>query len=180
MPSTLRLPSAAAQQQYSEVKAIETIKGKAVNLHLLKSVDSTPPLSRITSASVIPFVQQGMMVAAVLERGLDIPGGHIEADDGGVVPAIKREAYEEARISLVEPLHLIGVILSDYHGGGPEYATYMLIATGRVAAMDDFVAEFESTGREVVTTGEFLGRYKAGSYEIMEEIIKRARLLGLD
>lgn len=51
----------------------------------------------------------------------------------------------------------------------------MLIAAGQVARMDNFVAKFESTGREIISTGEFAQRYEAGPRAMMSEVIKRAR-----
>lgn len=177
MSSSLLIPSAADQQHYGAVKFVENIKGKSVNLCLLKNVRDIPNPEKVTSIAVIALIQNDEMVATVLKRGLDIPGGHVEATDDGVVGTVKREAYEEARISLADPLYLIGIISSDYMGDAPEQITYMLITVGQVDRLDDFVAEFEATSREIVTTGEFLERYTAGSHEMMEEIIHRARSL---
>lgn len=175
MISTLHIPPVAAQQHYREIKFYSIVKGKKVNFCVLKNVDTVPVFSKVTSAAVIPFVEKNTMVATLLERGLDIPGGHVENSDSGIIQTIKREAYEEARISLADPLYLIGVISSDYRGKKPEQTTFMLITAGRVNGMDDFVAEFESIDRKTVTTEEFLNSYKAGSQDMMREIILRAR-----
>lgn len=177
MSFPLSIHSTADQQYYSEIKSVEKIKGKNVNFCLLRDVYTIPNLEKITSVAVVPLIRSDEMVAILLERGLDIPGGHVEATDDRVVGTVKREAYEEARISLANPLYLIGIISSDYMGNTPEQTTYMLITVGRVDRLDDFVAEFESTGREIVATSEFLERYTAGSHAMMEEFINRSRSL---
>lgn len=177
MPSSLLIPSAADQHYYSEIKFVQNIKGKNVNFCLLRNACDIPDLDKVTSAAVIPLTRNDEMIATVLKRGLDIPGGHVEATDDGIIGTVRREAHEEARIFLANPLYLIGIISSDYMGHTPEQITYMLITLRRVARLDDFVAEFESMGREAVTTSEFLDRYTAGSHEMMEELINRARIL---
>ena len=174
-PTTqILIPPDDAQQNYKEVRYSWPIKGREVTFCLLPKVEHIPKLNAITSAAVVPLIGSETMVAVSLERGLDIPGGHLEAGDKNIVDTIRREAYEEACIHLAEPLYLIGIISSDYYGKSPEQTTYMAIAAGRVASMGDFTANFESTGREVVLMNEFLTRYNAGSQEIMREIIKRA------
>jgi 8-oxo-dGTP diphosphatase len=175
MSSTLLLPSLLDQQDYDEVTYTETVEGREVHFRLLGNVSSIPPSNKITSAAIIPFLQQDKIVTAVLERGLDIPGGHTEAGDEGVVHTIKRETYEEVCVSLADPLYLIGIISSDYKGSSLDQITYMLIATGQVNTIDNFEAKFESTSREIVSTDAFIDRYKAGSQEMMKEIIKRAK-----
>ena len=173
MHSSTLLP-APNQLHYKEVRSRETIKGKVVNLCLLNSIDSVPDHSLVTSASIIPFMESSLMVATVLQRGLDIPGGHVEASDNGIVQTIKRETYEEACLSLADPLYLIGIIASDYD---PKKTTYMLITTGRVDALDDFVAIHESVGREILSPDDFLARYEAGPRDMMQELLKRAYTL---
>jgi ADP-ribose pyrophosphatase YjhB (NUDIX family) len=173
--SKLQIPSATAQQYFNEVTFTDIVKGKRVNFRVLKSVNTIPPLYRITSAAVVPFIDQDKIVTTVLQRGLDIPGGHVEVSDEGIVNTIKREANEEACLSLTDPLFLIGVISSDYKGKSPEHTTYMLITAGKVGALTEFTPRCESINREIVSTSEFLDRYTAGSHEMMEEIIARAR-----
>lgn len=177
MSSALLIPSIPAQQHYSEIKFVENIKGKDVNFCVLKEVENVPKLDQVTSVAVIPFIQQDTIITTVLRRGLDIPGGHVEASDNGVADTARREAYEEARISLADPLYLIGIISSDYMGTTPELTTYMLITVARVETVDDFISEFESTGREMITTTKFLEQYVAGSHTMMSEVIQRAKSL---
>ena len=174
MSSNLLIPPVLAQQSYKEVKFTETVKGRKTNFCVLDSVDTIPSLDKVTSVAVVPFMYPDKIVATILTRGLDIPGGHLEKSDNGIVGAAKREAYEEARIFLANPLYLIGVISSDYKGKNIEQTTYMLITTARVKGSDDFVAEFESIGREAMATEAFLAGYSAGSNEMMHELMKRA------
>ena len=171
MTPSLRFPPPDIQQNFIEVKSLMAVQGRDITLRLLKKADFIPERSQITSVSVVPFMPGGKIVAVNLQRGLDIPGGHVEANDGNLINTIQREAYEEACIRLTEPLTVVGIIESNYN---PKCTTYMLIFTGQVSKMSDFDANFESTSREIVTTHVFLNRYSAGPKDMMSELLKRA------
>jgi len=177
MSLKLALPPAAIQQQYEEVSSSVEVGGKTFNLRLLKDVSFIPPLSQVTSASVVPVIRPGRIIATILERGPDIPGGHVETYDYTVERTIEREAYEEACIILTQPMYLIGIIASDYATEDATDGTYMLIAAGRVGHTDAFNASFESFGRKEMAHDEFLDQYRAGSSAMMRELIDRTHSL---
>jgi 8-oxo-dGTP diphosphatase len=164
-----------SQQNYNEVTFAEDVKGKIVHLCLQKDFLAVPDFSRITSVSVVPFIDRDTIVATQLERGVDIPGGHTEPYDADPAATAVREAAEEAAIELAQPLYVLGVISSDYKGPTDDDVTYMVIVAGLVSKINDFVPQFEALGREQITFDEFLKRYTAGSHEMMAELIHRAK-----
>lgn len=166
----MRIPPIELQSTNRRVDAQEIYKGKTVNLTLLQDAAHIPPLSAITSVAVVPFVEHGVIVSTVLDRGLDIPGGHVEAIDEDAAATALRECIEETAATLETPLTLIGLIESDFG----ETPTYMVITAAKVRELHPFEKLHEAHARELVSTAEFLARYDAGSKEMMTEIIRRA------
>lgn len=115
------------------------------------------------------------LIVIQLERGIDIPGGHVEPFDADIAATAKREAAEEAAIELGEPVYVIGIITSDYKGSAPGDIMYMLITVGRVAKINRFMAKFESVNRVQMTPDAFLRKYQAGSQAMMDELMSRAK-----
>lgn len=169
----LYLPQ-TVQQDNKAVQFQQMIKGKVVHFRLQKEAASVPDFSTVTSVAVMPFVDDTTIMATQLDRGLDIPGGHVEKFDADATATAVREAREETGIDLALPLYLIGIIESDYH---PK-PTYMLITATKVAAQHTYTPQFEALGRELVSLKEFLRRYTAGSPEMMKELCKRAETVG--
>lgn len=166
----MKTPPTELQIVNRRIDAREVYKGKMVRLTLLKDVAHIPPLSAITSVAVVPFAERGVIVATVLDRGLDIPGGHVEATDEDATAVALRECIEETAATLETPLTLIGLIESDFG----ETPTYMVITAAKVRELHPFKKLHEAHARELVSTAEFLARYDAGSKEMMTEIIRRA------
>lgn len=164
-------PPSASQADNREIKFEEVIKSKKVHFILRRDAQSLPEFKAVTSVAVIPFMDETTIVATQLERGLDIPGGHVEALDKDATATAVREAQEEAGIGLALPLCLVGVIESDYK----DVPTYMLVTTTRVAKLNPYTPQLEALGREQVSMDAFLERYTAGSKEMMEELCKRAK-----
>lgn len=173
----LTLPSEEIQNTFTEMIYTVIVKGRSVHFCLQKSVEKIPDFENITSASVIPFVSKTEIIVTQLARGVDIPGGHTEPIDKDIVATVERESAEEACIQLTQPLYVIGVISSDYKGPDPEDVTYMIITTSKVSSLNNFVAKFESSGRVEMTIEDFLRKYKAGSHEVMAELLSRARMI---
>jgi len=90
-----------------------------------------PPFDAVTSVSVVPFTDDGRLVAVLLDRGIDLPGGHVQEGERTVEEVARREAYEEARIAL-RNVHVTTVIQSDYYGSAPKELTYMVQAAAFV------------------------------------------------
>ena len=151
------------------------MKGRVVHFVLHKEVGEQllPDFGVVTSVAVLPFIDEHTIVAAQLERGIDIPGGHVEQFDVDATATVVREAQEEAGIELAQPIYLLGIIESDYK----DEPTYMLVMTTRVAKLNPYVPQLESLGREQVALDVFLRRYTANSGEMMKELCKRAKAL---
>lgn len=133
----------------------------------------TPPFDRVTSVAVVPFLEDGRMVATVLERGLDIPGGHVQQGETSYEQVVQREAMEEACIE-VGDLRVVKILQSDYYGSQPHELTYLIVMAGKVTALHDFSPQHEALDRRIVTTEEFLSCYTAGDKAIMRVIVEAA------
>jgi 8-oxo-dGTP diphosphatase len=96
--------------------------------------DFEPPFERVTSVAVVPFTKDGNIVATLQQRGIDLPGGHVRCEDMDIYATARREAMEEARISLGD-LRVACVIQSDYFG--QHDLTYMVVVTGLVQQLHD-------------------------------------------
>src|SRR5665811_906361 len=118
--------------------------------------DAAYDTSAVTSASVVPFLADGRLVAAILDRGVDLPGGHVAVTDESFEATVRREALEEAGVRLGR-LVLASVIESDYFG--PSHLTYMLSYVGEVVELGTVSTEHESMGRRVLSVDEFLDGY---------------------
>ncbi len=150
------------------------INGRDVTF-LRDGTDNVPPFSKVTSVSVIPVTESGEIVAVRLKnRGLDIPGGHVEKHEKAPEETLHRELMEEANIT-VKDLRLIEVIRSNYFGDKPEDASFMLIYVAKVDEIHDFTLSDEMSYERVITTPEkFMQDYEAGDKEFMNEILKNA------
>lgn len=150
-------------------------KGDAVTLILLDANAALPPFDKVTSVAVVPFDARGNIVTALLERGPDLPGGHMQEEEMSFDATARREAMEEAFVILgrLEPAC---VIQSDYYGGLPEQLTYMVVLTGRVESFLPVVPDGETSGREILAPAAFIEAYAAGDKDFMRRIIARAQV----
>jgi len=133
-----------------------------------------PSFDAVTSVSVVPFTDDGRLVAVLLDRGIDLPGGHVQEGERTVEELARREAYEEVRIAL-RNIQVATVIQSDYYGSAPKDLTYMVQVTAFVDHLHPFTPTEESSGRVVVDVDLFLDRYTAGDKGLMRHIIDAAR-----
>lgn len=154
-------------------------QGQQVNFVLLEP-DKVPPIDKITSVAVVPFTPDGRIVAAVLERGVDLPGGHVQETEGTIEETARRETMEEVGITLKD-LFVVKVIQSDYYGSAPDDLTYMIATTAFVHEFQTFTPNLESTGRLVLDIEDFLAQYTAGNPEWMRSLVMaaHARLFGV-
>ena len=151
-------------------KFTQNIKGKQVTFEVMPYHDAVD-FSSITSVSVIAFNKEEEILSVMLEhRGVDIPGGHVEPHETNIYETIKREAMEEACVSLKD-IQPIALIKSDYN---PEKETYMVIMAGRVDEEYPFKAEYESTQRLYLNVDSFLNVYKNFDLEVMKNLINKA------
>ena len=152
--------------------------GQPVSFVLLEP-DVLPAFDKITSVVVVPLTPDGRMVAALLDRGVDLPGGHVLDTERTIEEAARREVMEEVGITLKE-LIAVKVIQSDYYGSDPELLTYMVLLTAFVASFEEFAPSLESQGRRILSTEEFLAQYTAGDSAWMRSLVlsAQARLFG--
>ncbi|OUL19481.1 NUDIX hydrolase [Nostoc sp. RF31YmG] len=149
--------------------------GKNVNFIDLGNT-CLPAFEKITSVLVVPFTQDGLIVCALLNRGIDLPGGHVQIGEFTCEETARREVVEEVGVSLGE-LKLVKVIQSDYYGSEPEQLTYLVVMTGFVENIlsDDYI--HESLGRSIIDIDEFISQYQAGNKEDMRRIVLDAKRL---
>lgn len=154
------------------------VKGKQVTFKHIGTTE-LPPFKFVTSVSVIPFTEDGDIVAVRLRhRGLDLPGGHVEPSETTPEQTMNREVMEEACITIKNPV-LAEVIESDYF----DHHSYMLLYGASVDEMHPFNTPDDelSDGREIVNPDEFIRQYEAGNKELMTQAIQTAwqKLKGL-
>ncbi|MFD6325520.1 NUDIX hydrolase [Streptomyces sp. NPDC058442] len=131
------------------------------------------PWSRVTSASVVAFTPDGMLVIADLERGLDLPGGHTQRHERSPEETARREAWEETRVVL-DDLTPIEVIESEYFGA--DDLTYMVIFAAGVCHLAPWTpGDEESRGRLLMTPEDFLARCTAGDHGLMAHLVTVAQ-----
>ena len=131
-----------------------------------------PPFEQVTSVSVVPFTEDGRIVCALLERGIDLPGGHVKENESDCEQTAHRETKEEAGIT-IKNLSMCAVIESDYYGSEAEKLTYIVIYAATVASIDPFEPDLESFGREILDVPEFLARY-SGNRVMMQKCLNAA------
>jgi len=160
------------QNKISKNKTLKMpINGKETTFTFLESLE-LPELSKITSAAIIPFLDDGRIVATILNRGVDIPGGHQEKGDKSLFNILERELMEEVGATIKNDIKIIQVVASDYY----DYETYMVVAVGLVnTIVEDFKPAHESLGRKIMTVDEFIKEYNSGMKDEMTKIVLRAR-----
>jgi 8-oxo-dGTP pyrophosphatase MutT (NUDIX family) len=140
-----------------EQSYVALIKGKQVTFkHTGASV--MPPFKNVTSVSVIPFMQDGQIVAVRLRhRGIDIPGGHVEPGETTPEQTMNREVMEEACMTVKNPI-LAEVIESDYF----EHPSFMLLYGAFVDELHNFTTTEEemSDGRKSLVKKSSLSNTK--------------------
>jgi len=148
-------------------------KGKEVTLRLLQADDIELDLEKVTSVAVVPFDAEGNIAVAMLDRGLDIPGGHVQKGETSLAQTASREALEEVFITL-DKTKISCVIESDLYGTADDQLTYMVILAGTVKEFLLETPNEESNGRKIMSIKQFLEEYKAGDKTLMTDILKMA------
>jgi 8-oxo-dGTP diphosphatase len=143
---------------------------------------AVPHRRQVSVVMIVPFAADGEVVAVRLRRGVELPGGHVLPEDASLEDAARREAWEEARITL-GPLAVAQVIRVDYRTGpaltdptltDPPGTTHIVVYTGRVLRMAPFDRAHESLARMVVSTEDFIDRYGTGSSDDRRLLIAEA------
>lgn len=163
-------------QTPSDRQRTQIIKGKQVTFTLLDPAAISPPLEKVTSVAVVPFDQDGRIVTALLDRGPDLPGGHMHVGEQRFEETARREALEEAFITLSR-LEIACVIQSDYYGDTLDKLTYMIIMAGIVDTFEPEKPNAESAGRKIMSVEDFNLSYTAGDKNFMHDIVLCAQAI---
>lgn len=158
------------QQDFQTIEADETVKGTSVRFTLHGNGVQLPDFAAVTNVAVVAFADSDNIVAVELRRGVDVPGGHKEPGDTTILDIAKREVMEEACVTLKAPYFVAAIIESNYYSE----PSYMLVLVCAVDELQVFEPLHESFSRELIAPSEFLERYKAGSTELMAEIMRRS------
>tara|TARA_R110000868_G_scaffold138329_1_gene352325 strand:+ start:44332 stop:44835 length:504 start_codon:yes stop_codon:yes gene_type:complete len=153
-----------------KLKFTKKIKDKNVNFELI-DFSSEVPFSKITAVSVIAFNDKKEILCVSLEdRGLDIPGGHVESFDQNLRDTAVRETLEEAYVKITD-VRPIALIRSDYYD---DRVTYMAVSSAIVGEEKVFEFEYESDGRLYMNKDDFLRVYKNFDPSIMKILVDSA------
>jgi len=129
-----------------------------------------PEFSQVTSVSAIPFTKEGKIVAVKLRhRGLDLPGGHVEAYESTPEQTMHREVMEEACMTVKNGV-LVDVVESDYFD---DRKSYMLLYAVYVDEFKEFIPNEESSERLLVSTDEFIDQHTAWDKALIKDAITR-------
>jgi 8-oxo-dGTP pyrophosphatase MutT (NUDIX family) len=129
-----------------------------------------PVFEQITSVIVAPFTSDGLLVCALLPRGIDLPGGHIQVNENSCEETARREALEETGVTLSD-LQVVQVIESDYYGNELEELTYIVVMAGLVKEILPYDGLHESLGRRIIDIDTFIAEYQAGDKDMMRRIV---------
>jgi radical SAM superfamily enzyme YgiQ (UPF0313 family)/8-oxo-dGTP pyrophosphatase MutT (NUDIX family) len=129
-----------------------------------------PPFEKITSVAVVVFNnQKNILTVNLRERGIDLPGGHVEKNDSDIFETAKREVREEACTELEENLMLCAIIESRYTFP----PTYMVVLAGKIKKLYPFRETNEVISRSFLKPQEFLERYRYDR-RLMGRIVEKA------
>jgi len=118
----------------------------------------SPPLNLITSAFILAFQGDALLMPRSISRGWDLPGGHI---DLGETPleAMHRETFEEA-YAYVEGVRILAYqkieILADKPAAYkyPYPVSYQLFYWGKIMGLEPFQQNGEQDARKLFAPPE--------------------------
>lgn len=143
--------------------------------------DQLPDVANITSAFILAFQGEEILLTRLRSRGLDIPGGHIEDGETPEEAAI-RELYEETGAQVKE-IELLGYEEIELLGDRPEgyrypYPnSYMVFYCSAIDKIDIFTGNEETEGGELLEPEEAIKnnwiQVNIGMYEEARRRLKR-------
>jgi 8-oxo-dGTP diphosphatase len=113
--------------------------------------DGTP----IPAALLFPFYGNRVVLADIVTRGWCIPSGHLEVGETAE-DAVRREAFEEAGITMNRVYHLGYFVLTDTTTRRKRYAPTFI---GDVRSMGEIPPGDESRGRQLVAIEDVASLY---------------------
>lgn len=148
-------------------RTVKRAPGEVTNFTLLLASAMSgfkPDFDKVTSVSTIAFLADGRLVLTEENRGPDVPGGHVQEGEEDAEETARREALEEAGITL-GALTYLGAIQSDHYGTATEDLTYMVMMTGLVEAEGPVPAGMK---KHIMTVEEFKASLRAAGRGIAE------------
>jgi 8-oxo-dGTP diphosphatase len=134
------------------------VDGPQIIEHRIVLTHTPPPSEQVTAALVLAFSGDRFLMADLVRRGLDIPGGHVEHGES-LEEAMRREVYEEtgarldeAQVLAWEHYRLLGQRPENYPYPYPD--SYMLFYCARVLAIDSISANDETRGPVLLAPNE--------------------------
>jgi 8-oxo-dGTP diphosphatase len=125
--------------------------------HRIVLTSESPPFEHVTAAMALAFEGERFLLADLVQRGLDIPGGHV-SDGETPEEAMRREVYEEtgarlgpARVLAYEQFKLLGPKPPDFPFPYPD--SFLVFFYAQVESLDPFVPNEESRGRALLDPG---------------------------
>ncbi len=128
------------------------------NESLIALSSQLPPLELISTALVVAFAGDRLLMTELASRGWDIPGGHIEPGEHPE-ETVRREVLEETGATLGEP-HLLGYQRLRLLGPAPtSYAypypdCYQVFYRAQVISLSDFLPTPEARSRALFPPAE--------------------------
>ncbi len=119
-----------------------------------------PDIEDTLSSHCIPFTADGKIVAVnIINRGVDIPGGHIDNNETAI-QAMQRETLEEAQISVENPVLIDVWRLTSINAElGLLQKPYLLLYKADVVSIKDFVPNEEVHERLILQPDDFIAKY---------------------
>lgn len=162
-------------------RTVKRAPGEVTNFTLLLATANPgfmPDFEQVTSVSTVAFTADGRIIATEENRGPDVPGGHVQEGEETAEETARREALEEAGITL-GALAYLGAIQSDHYGKEPENLTYMVMMTGIATAEGQVPAGMK---KHIMTVQEFKASLRAainkrGIAEILCSLVDAAHAL---
>lgn len=133
-------------------KKIKPINLKIEFVNLTLGIDPTKIETSKISAIFLVGIKDGMILAVRNERGWDIPGGYVDAEDANLHSALVREVDEESGVVLekAEPFALI-------HFDGKDKS--MLFYVSDTFKLEEFISKEDAFERQMMLISEFLEKY---------------------
>ncbi len=126
-------------------------------VHLVLT-DTLPPLQLVTASMALAFKDECVLLTNLVQRGWDIPGGHIEPGEHPE-ETVQREVYEEAGARLGE-LHLFAYQHMVIRAAKPKAyrypypESYQVFYVSIVEALDTFASTDEARERALFAPDE--------------------------
>jgi 8-oxo-dGTP diphosphatase len=148
----------------------------------LYHTDEMPPAGICYTAFAFAFIEDRMLLAHLVKRGWDIPGGHIEPGESPE-QAVIRETIEETQV-MVEPVELVGIAELEVFSSLPWCGWTMPFSAAlfylcRVVETLPFIPTQETAGRDFFPPDFVRAVATSDNCDLLYEIVlKRVLTMG--